>query len=192
MASYADADGEALSGQYDSLLVSVVDGQVTGALHEDRIGNGTDDAPQFSCIFMLKGKLIGDHADIVTWAPGDKEIIHGSLVFKEGSALLKLDQNQAGCSMTSGDMVDQPYEVTKTSEGSGWLGVAMVSAEKVIFRSGPGAKPGRTPFVLRFDPVVVVARSGNWVKASYLGGDKPVTGWLDRSELDFNPPPDRQ
>jgi hypothetical protein len=56
----------------------------------------------------------------------------------------------------------------------------------VIFR--PGAAAHRTPFVLQYDAVVVLARQGDWVKADYVFGDKPVIGWLPVSDLDFDPP----
>ncbi|MBA8879236.1 hypothetical protein [Phyllobacterium myrsinacearum] len=186
--SYAGDAPEELSGQYDNLAVSVVGEQVTGAFREYRTGNGTDDAPQFSCIFMLKGSLIDDHAAIVTWAPGDKDVIHGTLTFSRGTASLKLDQDQAGCAMTSGDMVTKPFELSKVSEGNGWVGVGMISVKKAILRSKPNAKPGRAPFVVQYDPVVILSRKEDWLEVAYFGGENPVRGWLNRSELNLNSP----
>jgi hypothetical protein len=189
LAAHAGPQVDGHSGLYEAMTISVVGDQVTGAFYDQRIGNGTDAAPQFSCIFMLQGKLVGDRADILTWAPGDKDVIHGNLVFTADGADVKLDQEPGGCGMTSGDMVGEPYRASKLSGAEGWLGVAMVSAKKAVFRSEPSAKPGRTPFVVRFDPVVVLERRGDWIRASYVGGEKPVTGWLNRSELDETPPP---
>jgi hypothetical protein len=187
--SYAGDAPEALSGQYDNLIVSVVDGQVTGAFRDYRAGNGTDDAPQFSCLFMLKGSLIDDHAAVVTWAPGDKDVIHGTLTFSLGIASLKLDQDQAGCAMASGDMVRKPFKLSKVSGGDGWMGVGMVSVKKAILHSKPNTRPSRAPFVVRYDPVAILSRMGDWLEVSYVGGENPVKGWLNRSELSFDPPP---
>ena len=47
----------AASGQYGSLTLAVRNGEVSGTFTEARGGNGTQDAPQFSCLFQLQGSL---------------------------------------------------------------------------------------------------------------------------------------
>jgi hypothetical protein len=186
--SHAAGETFARSGLYDNLSIVVSNGEVTGAFNDKRIGNGTETAPQFSCAFMLKGKLDGNHASIITWIPGDKQTIAGELTFTPDGATLKLKAAQDGCAMTSGDMVSQAFEVTRGAPGDGWIGLAMVTSKKAIFRKEPGAAAHRTPFVLHYDAVVVLARNGDWVKADYVLGDKPVIGWLPVSDLAFDPP----
>ena len=66
----APANAQAtLSGLYDGLLLDVQGSRVTGAFTTARRGNGTDDAPQFSCAFLLHRLLSGGKAAIETWTP---------------------------------------------------------------------------------------------------------------------------
>jgi hypothetical protein len=182
-ASPLAAAPSARSGQYDSLTLAVVDGTVTGTFFEQRGEAGPGGAPQFSCTFLLRGKLEGDRAKIDTWTPGDKERIAGELVFKGDEAMLKLMENQDGCGMTSGDMVHEYYKATRSQEGKGWIGVGMVSAKRAAFRPAPKARAPRKPYIVAYDPVVILECKGDWLRASYLGGDRPITGWLRRNEL---------
>jgi hypothetical protein len=172
----------ARSGQYDSLTVAVVDGAVSGTFYDAR-GLGPGGGPQFTCIFMLRGKLDGDRAKIDTWAPGEKEHIAGELIFEKHGAKIKLTEDHGGCLATDGDMVHQFYKAIFEKEGTGWLGVAMVAAEQASFRPAPRARAPRKPYVIRYDPLVILARKGNWLRVSYLFGSKPVTGWMRRKEL---------
>jgi hypothetical protein len=98
-----------LSGQYGPLLLSVQGAAVTGAFSETRVGNGTDAAPQFSCIFQLSGTLKGGKAHVVTWYPGQAPIA-GELSLGSDGVSLTLKEDQPGCGMTEASMVDQPWQ----------------------------------------------------------------------------------
>lgn len=181
-ASPLSATTLARSGDYDSLTLVVVDGIVTGTFWDAR-GLGPGGGPQFTCIFMLRGKVDGDRAKIDTWAPGEKDHIAGELVFEKRYVKIKLTEDHGGCLATDGDMVHQFYRAIFEKEGTGWLGVAMVAVEQASFRPSPGARAPRKPYVVRYDPLVILARKGNWLRVRYLNGTKPVTGWMRRKEL---------
>ncbi|RYI32721.1 MAG: hypothetical protein EON48_04585 [Acetobacteraceae bacterium] len=59
----------------------------------------------------------------------------------------------------------------------------MITAERAAFRPFPGAAAPHTPYVTTGDPVVVMERRANWVRALYMGGTRPVTGWLPAPEI---------
>lgn len=179
-----------VSGQYGSLTLAVVDGAVSGVFSERRMGNGTATAPQFTCVFQLRGRLRGERARIETWYPGGATI-PGELVLVDGKAFLTLEGNQDGCLTTSGDMVRQPFEIGLSRAARGWIGVGLVESPRAAFHPAPGASTPRAPYVVASDAVAVLERRGGWVRASFLGGRRPVTGWLRAADLAPNAPPGR-
>jgi hypothetical protein len=186
----AAAAAPSLAGQYGPLLIAVQGDAVTGAFSETRVGNGTDNAPQFSCAFQLAGTLKAGKAQVVTWYPGQAPIA-GELSLSSDGVSLTLKADQGGCAMTEASMVDQPWQSTRDSAGPGWIGTRLVAAAKAVLRSGPDAKPGRTPYVVRDDAVAVLATQGEAVEISYPGASKPVVGWVRATELTSASPPKR-
>ena len=185
------------SGQYENLTLAVAGGTVSGVFSSGRMGNGTEAAPQFSCIFLLRGPLQGTRAHVATWFPSDKpdQVIEGDLVFEHGAATLTLAENPGGCMMTGEYFVRepgtelQPRPMTLTRPEPGWTGVAMVTARRAPLRSRPDAPPPRTPYVVRYDAVGVLERRGAWVRASVPGAKAPLSGWLRAAELAPDAPP---
>lgn len=149
---------------------------------EGRMGNGSEAAPQFSCRFLLRGRLEDGRGIVETWFPG-QEPIPGYLSFEGGGASLMLRENQDGCFMASGDMTREPYRAALSKRGEGWIGVALVTADRTAFRPSPGALAPRTPYVVEGNPVVLLERRGGWARARYVAGPRPVTGWLPVGEL---------
>ncbi|WP_338665763.1 hypothetical protein VQH23_11415 [Pararoseomonas sp. SCSIO 73927] len=170
------------SGRYGGLNLAVTGEEVIGVFSEARMGGGTEAAPQFSCIFLLRGRLENGRGRVETWYPGE-ETIPGDLSFEGGRALLTLRENHGGCLMATGDMVREPYRAGLDRPGEGWIGVALVTARRAVFRPAPGAPTPRTPYVVEGDAVAVLERRGEWVRARYVAGQRPVTGWLRASEL---------
>ena len=186
----AAAAAPSLSGQYGPLLIAVQGDVVTGAFSETRVGNGTDNAPQFGCAFQLAGTLKAGKAQVVTWYPGQAPIA-GQLSLSSDGVSLTLKADQGGCAMTDASMVDQPWQSTRDSVGPGWIGTRLVATAKAVLRSGPDAKPGRTPYVVRDDAVAVLATRGDAIQVSYPGASKPVVGWVKATELTSASPPKR-
>ena len=96
------------TGSYGPLSLVVQDGAVHGVFSEGRLGNGTDEAPQFSCVFLLQGQLQDGVAKITSWFPSEPDRIEGSLKLGDNPTL-QLQENHGGCLMSSGDMVQEPY-----------------------------------------------------------------------------------
>ncbi|HEX4199333.1 MAG TPA: hypothetical protein VHZ26_18000 [Caulobacteraceae bacterium] len=178
-----------LSGQYGPLLISVQGDLVTGALSQPRVGNGSDAAPQFSCAFQLAGHLKLGKAQVVTWYADQTPTIAGVLTLDAGGAGLQLKDNQPGCAMSVGDMVDQPYQNGQDNADAGWIGTRLVAVPKAIIVAAPNARPGRTPYVVQDDAVAVLAVQGDWIKIAYPGPTKLVQGWVKASELSSATPP---
>ena len=178
-----------LFGQYDGLLLDVQGNRVTGVFTTSARGIGTDDAPQFSCAFLLHGRLNRGTAAIETWTPGDDAIIPGQLTVAGGTASLRLQQDQDGCAMAGGDMVRSDFTLTRSQPGDGWIGVAMVRSRQAVLHAAPAADNRHAPYLVAFNAVAVLARQPGWVKVRYLGNVKPITGWLRDSDLVANPWP---
>ena len=184
VAAPAPANAQAsLSGLYDGLLLDVQGNRVTGVFTTWRRGNGTDDAPQFSCAFLLHGSLSGGKAAIETWTPGDDAIVAGQLTVAEGSVSLRLQQDQDGCSMAVGGMTGSDFTLSLSQAGNGWIGVALVQSRQAVLHAAPTADTRHVPYLVAYDAVAVLARQPGWVKVRYFGNDKPVTGWLRDSDL---------
>jgi hypothetical protein len=176
------AAAPSLSGQYGALLIAVQGNTVTGAFSETRVGNGTDAAPQFSCIFQLSGTLKGGKAQVVTWYPGQAPIA-GQLSLGSDGVSLTLKEDQPGCGMTEASMVDQPWQSGQDKAAPTWIGTRLIATAKAVIRKTPDAKPGRTPYVVQDDAVAVLAVQGGAVQIAYPGPDKTVTGWVNAIDL---------
>ncbi len=179
----APAMAATLSGLYDGLLLDVQGDRVEGAYTSTRRGNGTDDAPQFSCAFLLRGHIRDGKAAIQTWTPGDSEVVPGQLTLAQGSATLRLQQDQDGCGMAVGGMARSDFDLSFFQPGADWIGVALVHARRAVLHAAPAADTRHVPYLVAFDAVAVLARQPGWVQVRYLGGNKPVTGWLQAADL---------
>jgi len=157
---------------------------VAGVFAEGR-GAADDGGPPFLCLFLLRGTLAGDRARVETWVPGETQRIAGDLAFTPDGAALTLAADHGGCPMATGGMVGAPYALSRTGGAApaGWIGVALVTARRTALRPEPGPAPARAPYLVRFDPVAVLARRDGWVRARDLGKTAPVTGWLPAADL---------
>jgi hypothetical protein len=174
------------SGRYGPLSIAIQDGTAYGVFFETRVGNGTDSAPQFSCIFLLQGPLEGSKASVLTWFPGDKERIRGVLDLGR-SPSLQLQEDQPGCGMASGQMVSEPYSLMLDARHDEWVGVGVVTAKKAVLRQEPVDTGIKSPYVVQFDPVAVLERRPGWVRIQYLGEDDSVKGWVRENETSIAP-----
>ncbi len=185
LASVPSSASPMLSGSYGPLALIVgEDGAVNGVFAERRVGNGTPEAPQFGCLFLLEGRLEGGEADVVTWFPGEAERIRGELRLG-AEPNLQLEKNHGGCLMASGDMRDAPYDLLLDERRDDWIGAGLVTAGRAILHPSPPAAPGRRrPYLVRFDPVAVLARRPGWIHVEYLeAADGRVTGWLREADV---------
>jgi len=183
----AFAEDAPMPGQYGQLFIAIRGGAVYGVFSESRIGNGTDRAPQFSCIFLMQGPLVDNKASVQTWFPADKQRISGTLELGSNPSL-KLTENHPGCEMTSGDMVSERYSLMLDTRHDEWIGVGIVTEKKAVLRkesSDAGRK--RSPYLVKFDAFAVLERKPGWVRVQYLGENDDVTGWVRDQEVSTAP-----
>jgi hypothetical protein len=181
---YAEAAlAEPSSGRYGPLLLADRGSEVHGVFSEGRVGNGDEAAPQFSCLFLLKGKLNNERAEVETWFPNEAERISGVL---DLGALpsLKLTENHGGCLMTSGDMTAGPYRLGAQDRRPEWIGAGLVTAQKAVLRPGPHDDPKRTrPYLVEIDAFAILEQRDGWVRIAFVGTHGPPTiGWLRSDE----------
>ena len=174
------------SGDYGNLKLAFSDGRVTGEFYDHRSGNGTDQAPQFSCGFALVGtwKPGTTEAAVQTWWPNEDTPdtrVRGRLTMDGATATLSLDENPGGCEMTGDEFKEQPFSdnLSATRE---WLEVREVRSQRAHFSDVPGDPPRRN-YVTRGDIVGVIGRKGAFVHVEYVGGNRPVTGWFRAADL---------
>jgi hypothetical protein len=79
-------------------------------------------------------------------------------------------------------MAHAPLTELLSARGKNWIGVGMVSADRAVLRPTPAATSRRTPYLVHFDPMVILQRQRAWVQLTSLGGKTPVTGWLQKSD----------
>lgn len=175
----------ARSGVYESLTLAVSGREVFGVFAEARGADGPGGAPQFACIFLLRGTIEGSRAKFESWFPSEAERISGVLDFSAEGAGVTLAENHGGCLNTTGTMVGEPYRLSRSADvrAEGWVGVALVTTRRAELRREPGPAQKRAPYLVENDPVVILERKDGWVRALYLGGKSPTNGWLAGEDL---------
>ena len=164
------------------MLVVVRDGEVRGTFSEARVGNGSERAPQFSCYFTLKGKLDGEIARVTVQTPGEPAA-SAFLQLTPERARLQVESNQPGCAATSGDMADEPYEVSRDSGGEDWMSVALIATSAAVIRSAPGPRTRAIHRLGRGDAVAIRSRKGDWVEVVWPFGEYGISGWIEERVL---------
>lgn len=182
LACQADAQ-QPVSGQYGPLLIAAAEGRVHGVFVEAIGGAGPGGAPQFLCATLLDGKVTGDSVAVQAWLPDDPERISGELAIAGDSVTLRLDENPPGCAMAS-NLAGEGQRLPRTATHADWIAVGLVTAERAILHRQPAATDGaRTPYLVEWDAVAIIEQQGDWVQVEYVGGTRPVRGWLNRAEL---------
>ena len=185
-AEVATAAGLPPSGDYGSLKLAFSDGMVTGEFYDYRPGNGTDQAPQFSCSFALVGtwKPGTTEAAVQTWWPNEDTPdtrVRGRLTMESTAATLSLDASPGGCDMTGDNFREQCFS-DELAASRDWLEVREVRSPRAQFSDVPDGPP-RRGYVTRGDIVGVIGRKGAFVHVEYVGGSQPVTGWFRAANL---------
>jgi hypothetical protein len=179
------ASAQAKSGIYGNLTLGVDGATVTGVFSDARVGNGTDDAPQFSCLFVLRGALAGgaDGATKVTvWSPPDSATTGGTLTFVKDTAKLRLDGDPPGCAATGDEFASAAYEEPSVMDGK-WTSVRLVSAATAEVRQAPVNGSSAKTRLSKGDVVVIYRRIGSWLEGEDLNARRAVRGWLRASDL---------
>ena len=179
------ASAQAKSGLYGNLTLGVDGATVTGAFSDARTGNGTDDAPQFSCLFVLRG-VSGSGADgatkVTVWSPPDSATTGGTLSFVKDTAKLRLEGDPPGCAATGDEFASAAYEEPSVMDGK-WSSVRLVSATTAEVRQAPVNGSTAKARLSKGDVVVIYRRIGPWLEGEDLNARRAVRGWLRESDL---------
>ncbi|MDQ1450401.1 MAG: hypothetical protein QOK38_267 [Acidobacteriaceae bacterium] len=179
------ASAQAKSGLYSNLTLGVDGATVTGVFSDARVGNGTDDAPQFSCLFVLRG-VLGSGADgatkVTVWSPPDSATTGGTLTFAKDTAKLRLDGDPPGCAATGDEFASAAYEEPSVMDGK-WNSVRLVSAATAEVRQAPVNGSSAKTRLSKGDVVVIYRRIGSWLEGEDLNARRAVRGWLRASDL---------
>jgi hypothetical protein len=184
-AGLSAACGQAKSGLYGNLTLGVDGTAVTGVFSDARPGNGTEDAPQFSCLFILRGVLAGEQDSVVkvtVWSPPDSATTSGTLSFEKDTAKLRLASDPPGCAATGDTFAARAYEEPSVKDGK-WTSVRLVSAATAEVRQAPVSGSTARARLNKGDVVVVYRRIGPWLEGEDLNAQRAVRGWLRESDL---------
>ena len=182
--------GQVKSAMYGNLTIGVDGTTVTGAFYDARPGNGTEDAPQFSCLFLLRGTVEGaanGPTAVTAWTPLGKATTAGTLTIEKETVKLHLDGDPPGCAATGDEFASSPYEDTSVLDGK-WTSVRVVSADNAAVRQAPVSGSSAQSRLSKGDVVVVYRRIGAWLEAKNLNARRPVRGWVRESDLEPDQP----
>jgi len=179
--SASPPDAGIVSGDYDTLLIGVDPAtRIVTGYFQDSTGAG-----QFSCIFYLAGKPHGPNTPIRTWFPETPaDVIPGTLA-REGRGKLKvaLSNEHGGCwNVRHFADKDQPAEFDLETAHP-WISIAVVKSNKAWFYDTPGSVAHRTAYMVQGDGAGVRAIRGEWLLVDFVGGRKPVSGWIRTSDV---------
>jgi hypothetical protein len=180
---------QAKSGIYGNLTLGVDGTTVTGVFSDARVGNGTEDAPQFSCLFVLRGTFgsgPNDAVKVTVWSPPDAassaSTTLGTLAFEKDTAKLRLESDPPGCSATGDKFASEAYEEPSVMDGK-WTSVRLVSVASADVREAPVDSSSPRTRLTKGDVVVVYRRIGPWLQGEDLNARRRVRGWLRDRDL---------
>jgi hypothetical protein len=182
VAGVSTAFGQAKSGLYGNLTLGVAGTTVTGVFSDARVGNGTEDEPQFSCVFLLRGTLDGSAAKVTVWSPAERATTDGTLSFEKDAVKLRLEGDPPGCAATGDEFASAAYEEPSVMDGK-WTAVRLVSAGTADVRQAPVDSGSRKTRLSKGEVVVIYRKIGPWLEGEDLNARRAVRGWLRESDL---------
>lgn len=171
-----------ISGDYgDGMLIGVDPATriVSGYFQSETAGG------RFSCIFYLTGKLRGPDIAITTYFPmTPTDMIEGVLVPESGNKfIVRLADDHGGCWNVQhfADKTEPAEFYLQTAYP--WIAIAVAKQKRAYFFDAPDRKTHRTAYIVQGDGVGVRAVRGQWLQVDFIGGNKPVSGWLRTSDV---------
>jgi hypothetical protein len=178
--------GEAgvISGAYDDAMLVGYDPAtkiVSGYFDMEQGG-----PPIISCIFYLRGTLAGSAAKVATYFPETPadDLINGKLALQDPKHFeVTLPTEHGGCAnLEPFTDKDQPANF-QLGAAHPWTAVAVVRSAKAYFWDTPASAAHRKGYLVKGDGVGVRASQPGWIEVDYVGGDKPISGWLRQSDV---------
>lgn len=187
------------SGLYGNLTIGVDGTSVTGAFANARPGTGTDDAPQFACVFVLHGTLAqpsDKSLPVTVWSPAEAlpasgaqaaaptpaAQTTGTLSIDQGTAKLKLQGEPPGCAETQDEFAAKAYEEPSVRNGS-WKAARIVTSDAARLQEAPVGVSGSRGRVSKGDVVVVYRTIGPWLEVEPIFARKAVRGWIRQGDV---------
>jgi hypothetical protein len=173
------SDGEIASGDYGGEMLIAVDpaSHIVRGYYQSSTGNG-----RFNCIFYFSGKVNGA---IRSYFPETlEEVVMGTLSREsDGSINVRLATEHGGCwNVQHFADKDQPAEFTLATAYP-WVSVAVIKSARAHLYHSPADKAPRKAYVVKGDGVGVRAMRPGWLQVDFLGGGKPVSGWIRSSDV---------
>jgi hypothetical protein len=179
MSSRAPTDSEIASGDYGGEMLIAVDpaSHIVRGYYQSSTGNG-----RFNCIFYFSGKVNGAIRSYFPETPEDA--VMGTLSREsDGSLSVRLATEHGGCwNVQHFADKDQPAEFTLDTAYP-WVSVAVIKSARAHFYDSPANKVPRKSYVVQGDGLGVRARRPGWLQVDFLGGGKPVSGWIRSSDV---------
>jgi hypothetical protein len=142
--------------------------------------------PTISCIFYLRGTLAGSKAKVATYFPETPadDLIKGDLALQDTTHFqVRLPTDHGGCgNLEPFAHKDQPASF-QLNTAHPWTSIAVVKSAKAYFWDMPASATHRKGYLVKGDGVGVHASQAGWIAVDYVGGDKPISGWLRQSDV---------
>jgi hypothetical protein len=172
-------DSEIASGDYGGEMLIAVDpaSHIVRGYYQSSTGNG-----RFNCIFYFSGKVNGAIRSYFPDTP--EEVVMGTLSREsDGSLSVRLATEHGGCwNVQHFADKDQPAEFTLQTAYP-WVAVAVIKSVRAHLYDSPANAVPRKSYVVKGDGVGIRARGPGWLQVDFLGGGKPVSGWIRSSDV---------
>jgi hypothetical protein len=173
------ADSDIVSGDYGGEMLIAVDpaSHIVRGYYQSSTGNG-----RFNCIFYFSGKVNGAIRSYFPETP--EEVVMGTLSREsDGSVSVQLATEHGGCwNVQHFADKDQPAEFT-LGTAYPWVSVAVIRSARAHLYDSPTDKLPRKTYVVKGDGVGIRGQRPGWLQVDFLGGGKPVSGWIRSSDV---------
>lgn len=139
---------------------------------------------QFSCVFALTGKLRGRSTPIQTFYPDTpSDVIRGEFVKSTRSRFtLLLSAEHDGCWNVQHFSDKQRPVQFDLRVAYPWISVAVIKRTRAYLFNAINSGPRRA-FLIKGDGVGVRTVRGQWLQIDFIGGRKPISGWIRQSDV---------
>jgi len=173
------SDSQIASGDYGGDMLIAIDpaSHIVRGYYQSSTGNG-----RFTCIFYFSGKVGGAIRSYFPETP--QEVVMGTLSReRDGSINVRLASEHGGCwNVQHFADKDQPAEFTLQTAYP-WVSVAVIKSARAHLYDSPSNAVPRKSYVVKGDGIGIRATRPGWLQVDFLGGGKPVGGWIRSSDV---------
>jgi hypothetical protein len=167
-------------GSYGPAHLSVAGDSIFG-VYNQRIGIGST---EIACIFLFRGAMTGDHAEVQAWLPGLPETAGATLRSDgRGGFVLRMNAEMPGCAMAAGGLSRAGERLDLSERHSEWIDMGVATVKTVMLVTGTGRAKRRSFSLARYTPVAVVAVRGDRLLIRVLGQARALEGWVEKGAV---------